>query len=198
MVAQHRIHLVWHPFFWKNKGGWATQLYVFVLTKVSMFSSSATKCVSPATSWSGWPARAFNTVETLVYIHIYIYISWYHPWPPARQTYHCLHLALPNILTSVYSIIDNWKWNTRFHKVKHSLRNACNISMKWVSIADRAHTLFIKGHNVMHKRLDPEVQHQVGGALQPCSSEGSKLPLPTQILSVLAMQFWETFPGHIV
>ena len=66
-------------------------------------------------------------------------------------------------------------WNTRFHRAKHSLGKAYNTSMNLVSMAVRAHTLLSKGYNVIQDRLEPEVQQQVGGALQTYSRRSKQL-----------------------
>ena len=57
------------------------------------------------------------------------------------------------------------KWGARFTKVKHRLGDAYSTSMKWVSVADRAHALLSKGYGAVQDRLEPEVQEKVGGAL---------------------------------
>ena len=56
-------------------------------------------------------------------------------------------------------------WSTRFTKVKHRLGDAYSTSMKWLSVADRAHALLSKGYGAVQDRLEPEVQEKVGGAL---------------------------------
>ena len=55
------------------------------------------------------------------------------------------------------------KWSTRFSKVKHKLGDAYSTSMKWVSVADRAHALLSKGYGAVQDRLEPEVQEKAGG-----------------------------------
>ena len=57
------------------------------------------------------------------------------------------------------------KWGARFTKVKHRLGDAYSTSMKWLSVADRAHALLSKGYGAVQDRLEPEVQEKVGGAL---------------------------------
>ena len=57
-------------------------------------------------------------------------------------------------------------WRTRFSKVKHSLGDAWNTSMKVLSVADRAHALASKGLDVIRDRLDEDVQDKFDGALQ--------------------------------
>ena len=58
------------------------------------------------------------------------------------------------------------KWRTGFAKVKHSLGQAYNTSMKVLSVTDRAHALLSKGYNALQTQLEPEVRERVGGALQ--------------------------------
>ena len=57
-------------------------------------------------------------------------------------------------------------WRTRISKVKHSLGDAWNTSMKVLSVADRAHALASKGLNVLGDRLEPDVRQKFDGALQ--------------------------------
>ena len=57
-------------------------------------------------------------------------------------------------------------WRTRMSKVKHSLGDAWNTSMKVLSVADRAHALASKGLNVLGDRLEPDVRQKFDGALQ--------------------------------
>ena len=56
------------------------------------------------------------------------------------------------------------KWGARFTKVKHRLGEAYSTSLKWLSVADRAHVLLSKGYGAVQDRLEPEVQEKVGGA----------------------------------
>ena len=53
-------------------------------------------------------------------------------------------------------------WRTRFAKVKHSLGNAYNASMKVLPVTDRAHALLSKGYNAVGDQLEPEVRQRVG------------------------------------
>ena len=67
------------------------------------------------------------------------------------------------------------KWRSRIHNAKHKLECVYNTSMKWISVADRAHTLLSKGYQAIGDRLEPEVQQQVGGALQTYSKRRKQL-----------------------
>ena len=89
------------------------------------------------------------------------------------------------------------KWNTRFRKVKHSLGNAYNTSMKWVSIADRAHTLLSKGYSVIQDRLEPEIQDKVGGALQTYSKCRKQLAAVDTNTRRVAGAIKEAYPEYL-
>ena len=89
------------------------------------------------------------------------------------------------------------KWNTRFHKVKHSLGNAYNTSMKWVSMADRAHTLLSKGYNAVQDRLEPEIQEKVGGALQTYSKRRKQLAAVDTSTRRVAGALKEAYPEYL-
>ena len=86
---------------------------------------------------------------------------------------------------------------TRFHKVKHSLGNAYNTSMKWLSVADRAHGLLSKGYNVIQDRLEPEVREQVGGALQTYSTRRKQLAAVDSNTRKVAGALRESFPEYL-
>ena len=88
------------------------------------------------------------------------------------------------------------KWNTRFHKVKHSLGNAYNTSMKWLSVADRAHGLLSKGYNVIQDRLEPEVRARVGGALQTYSKRRKQLTAVDTNVKNVVNALKEAHPGN--
>ena len=90
------------------------------------------------------------------------------------------------------------KWQPRFHKVKHSLGSAYNTSMKWVSMADRAHSLLSKGYNVVQDKLEPEVQQQVGGALHTYSKRRKQLAAVDSGLRRVGDAVRETYPEYLV
>ena len=57
------------------------------------------------------------------------------------------------------------KWRTNFHKAKRIMGDTYNTSMKWISIADRAHALLSKGFSAVEDQLEPEAHQAVGSAL---------------------------------
>ena len=72
--------------------------------------------------------------------------------------------------------------------------------MKWVSMADRAHTLSLlsKGYNAVQDRLEPEVQQRVGGALQTYSKRRKQLAAVDTGLRRVGDAVRETYPEYIV
>ena len=89
------------------------------------------------------------------------------------------------------------KWNTRFHRAKHSFGNIYNTSMKWVNMADRTHTLLSKGYNVIQDRLEPEVREKVGGALQTYAKRSKQLATVDTNLRRVGNALQETYPEYL-
>ena len=89
------------------------------------------------------------------------------------------------------------KWTARFHRAKHSLGNAYNTSMKWVSMADRTHTLLSKGYTVIQNRLEPEVRDQIGGALQTYARRSKQLATVDTNLRRVGDALQETYPSEM-
>ena len=89
------------------------------------------------------------------------------------------------------------KWTARFHRAKHSLGNAYNTSMKWVSMADRTHTLLSKGYTVIQNRLEPEVRDQIGGALQTYARRSKQLATVDTNLRRVGNALQETYPSEM-
>ena len=69
--------------------------------------------------------------------------------------------------------------------------------MKWVSLADRAHSLLSKGYNVIEDKLEPEVQQQVGGALQTYSKRRKQLTAVDSGLRRVGDAVRETYPEYL-
>ena len=89
------------------------------------------------------------------------------------------------------------KWTARFHRAKHSLGSAYNTSMKWVSMADRTHTLLSKGYTVIQNRLEPEVRDQIGGALQTYARRSKQLAAVDTNLRRVGNALQETYPEYL-
>ena len=69
--------------------------------------------------------------------------------------------------------------------------------MKWVSMADRAHTLLSKGYNAVQDRLEPEIQEKVGGALQTYSKRRKQLAAVDTNTRRVAGALKEAYPEYL-
>ena len=87
-------------------------------------------------------------------------------------------------------------WRARFSKVKHSLGDAWNTSMKVLSAADRAHALLSKGFNVVQDRLEPETRQAVGSALQTYGRRSRQINNLDTNVREIGRQVKEQFPGY--
>ena len=88
-------------------------------------------------------------------------------------------------------------WRTRLSKVKHSLGNAWNSSMKVLSVADRAHALALKGYNVVQDRLEPDTRRAVGGALQTYALQSRRISALDTNLREVGRQARQAFPEYL-
>ena len=88
-------------------------------------------------------------------------------------------------------------WRTRFSKVKHSLGNAWNTSMKVLSAADRAHGLLSKGFNVVQDRLEPDMRQAVGSALQTYGRRSRQVNALDTNVREIGRQVREQFPEYL-
>ena len=88
-------------------------------------------------------------------------------------------------------------WRTRFSKVKHSLGDAWNTSMKVLSVADRAHALASKGLNVLGDRLEPEVREKFGGALQTYGRRSRQIRNLDTNVREIGRQVKQQFPEYL-
>ena len=88
-------------------------------------------------------------------------------------------------------------WRTRLSKVKHSLGDAWNTSMKLLSITDRAHALLSKGYNVVQDRLEPEVRQTVGSALQTYGRRSRQINALDANTREIGRQVKEQFPEYL-
>ena len=89
------------------------------------------------------------------------------------------------------------KWRTGFQKLKHSLGNAYNTSMKVLSVTDRAHALLSKGYNVAQDRLEPELRQRVGGALQGYAKRRQQISNVDANLREIGTNLRQTFPEFL-
>ena len=88
-------------------------------------------------------------------------------------------------------------WRTRFSKVKHSLGDAWNTSMKVLSVVDRAHALVSKGYNAVQDRLEPEVRQTVGSALQTYGRRSRQINNLDSNVREISRQVREQFPEYL-
>ena len=89
------------------------------------------------------------------------------------------------------------KWGARFTKVKTKLGDAYNTSMKWVSVADRAHALLSKGYGTVQDRLEREVQEKVGGALNTYAKRRKQVAVLDTNLRRVGNAVKEAYPEYI-
>ena len=89
------------------------------------------------------------------------------------------------------------KWGTRFTKVKHRLGDAYSTSMKWLSVADRAHALLSKGYGAVQDRLEPEVQEKVGGALNTYTKRRKQVAALDTNLRRVGNAVQEAYPEYL-
>ena len=89
------------------------------------------------------------------------------------------------------------KWGARFSKVKHRLGDAYSTSMKWLSVADRTHTLLSKGYGAVQDRLEPEVQEKVGGALSTYSKRRRQVGILDTNLRRVGNAVKEAYPEYL-
>ena len=89
------------------------------------------------------------------------------------------------------------KWGARFSKVKHWLGNAYSTSMKWLSVADRAHALLSKGYGAVQDRLEPEVQEKVGGALNTYTKRRKQVAALDTNLRRVGNAVKEAYPEYL-
>jgi hypothetical protein len=88
-------------------------------------------------------------------------------------------------------------WRTRFSKVKHSLGDAWNTSMKVLSVVDRAHALVSKGYNAVQDRLEPEVRQAVGSALQTYGRRSRQINNLDTNVREIGRQVRQSFPEYL-
>ena len=88
-------------------------------------------------------------------------------------------------------------WRTRFAKVKHSLGDAWNTSMKVLSVVDRAHAVASKGFNVVQDRLEPDVRQAVGSALQTYGRRSRAINNLDTNLREIGRQVKQSFPEYL-
>ena len=86
------------------------------------------------------------------------------------------------------------RWRTRLSKVKHSLGDAWNTSMKVLSVADRAHAIFAKNFNTVQDRFQPEVRQSVNSALQTYALQSRRINAIDTNAREVGRQFREAFP----
>ena len=89
------------------------------------------------------------------------------------------------------------KWGDRFTKVKHRLGYAYITSMKWLSVADRAHALLSKGYGAVQDRLEPEVQEKVGGALNTYTKRRKQVAALDTNIRRVGNAVQEAFPEYL-
>ena len=88
-------------------------------------------------------------------------------------------------------------WRSRFSKVKHSLGDAWNTSMKVLSVVDRAHALASKGYNAVQDRLEPEARRAVGDALKTYGRRSKQINNLDTNVREIGRQVREQFPEYI-
>ena len=88
-------------------------------------------------------------------------------------------------------------WRTKFTRVKHSLGQAYNTSMKVLSVADRAHALLSKGFNVLGDRLEPEAREKLGGALQTYGVRSRQIRNLDTNVRQIGGQLQQSFPEYL-
>ena len=89
------------------------------------------------------------------------------------------------------------KWRTGFTKLKHSLGQAYNTSMKVLSVTDRAHALLAKGYTALGSQLEPETRQRVGGALQGYSKRRQQIANVDANLREIGSNLRQTFPEYL-
>ena len=82
-------------------------------------------------------------------------------------------------------------------KVKHSLGEAYNTSMKVLSVADRAHALLSKGFNVIGNRLEPEVSSKFADALDTFGRHSRQIRNLDANIREIGNQVKQTFPEYL-
>ena len=88
-------------------------------------------------------------------------------------------------------------WRTRLSKLKHSLGNAWNSSMKVLSVTDRAHALAMKGYTVVRDRLEPDTRQAIGGALQTYALQSRRTNALDTNLREVGRQVRQAFPEYL-
>ena len=89
------------------------------------------------------------------------------------------------------------QWRKNFHKVKRTFGDAYSTSMKWVSVADRAHALLSKGYNAVQDRLEPEVRESVGSALYTYGKRRRQLANIDQNAREIGANLQGAFPEYL-
>ena len=77
------------------------------------------------------------------------------------------------------------KWRHRYHKVKHSLGQAYNTSMKILSVADRTHALSGKLFTTFGDQLDPDMQYKMAHGLDTYAKHSRTINTLTRIYETL-------------